>query len=237
MINYAHRGASEYAPENTLSSFYLGLLQGANGIETDVQYTRDKVLVLFHDDTLNRVTDHNGPLCDYTFEELQQVRVFGNAPHSFYDRILTLKEFLDKFSQYPIRFAMELKGEGVEEETLAAIEKAGVFDRTTFTSFRFEAIQKIKALNPAARVGWLTWNPNQTDIEQLLSIGGEEMAPNAEHITQEMMDTLRKNGLGVRAWGVTDTTLMEKMCRLNVDGMTVNFPDKLEEYLSCNTSF
>ena len=41
MINYAHRGASEYAPENTLSSFYLGLLQGANGIETDVQKTKD----------------------------------------------------------------------------------------------------------------------------------------------------------------------------------------------------
>ena len=51
MINYAHRGASEYAPENTLSSFYLGLLQGANGIETDIQRTKDGVLVLFHDDT------------------------------------------------------------------------------------------------------------------------------------------------------------------------------------------
>ena len=46
MINYAHRGASEYAPENTFSSFYLGLLQGANGIETDVQKTKDGVLVM-----------------------------------------------------------------------------------------------------------------------------------------------------------------------------------------------
>ncbi|MBQ8230566.1 MAG: glycerophosphodiester phosphodiesterase, partial [Lachnospiraceae bacterium] len=45
MINYAHRGASEYAPENTFSSFYLGLLQGANGIETDVQITKDGVPV------------------------------------------------------------------------------------------------------------------------------------------------------------------------------------------------
>lgn len=60
MINYAHRGASEYAPENTLSSFYLGLLQGANGIETDVQRTKDGVLVLFHDPTIDRVTNGNG---------------------------------------------------------------------------------------------------------------------------------------------------------------------------------
>ena len=64
MINYAHRGASEYAPENTLSSFYLGLLQGANGIETDVQRTKDGVLVLFHDNTLDRVTDSTGRVQD-----------------------------------------------------------------------------------------------------------------------------------------------------------------------------
>ena len=57
MINYAHRGASEYAPENTMSAFYLGLIYGADGIETDVQRTKDGELVLFHDDTLDRVTD------------------------------------------------------------------------------------------------------------------------------------------------------------------------------------
>lgn len=68
MINYAHRGASEYAPENTLSSFYMGLAQGANGIETDVQRTKDGVLVLFHDGTLDRATDKSGKLSDYTFE-------------------------------------------------------------------------------------------------------------------------------------------------------------------------
>lgn len=68
MVNYAHRGASEYAPENTLSSFYLGLLQGANGIETDVQRTKDGVLVLFHDDTLDRVTDGRGIISDYNFK-------------------------------------------------------------------------------------------------------------------------------------------------------------------------
>ena len=75
MINYAHRGASEYAPENTLSSFYLGLMQGANGLETDVQKTRDGVLILFHDDTLDRVTDHTGKVSDYTWEELKKVKV------------------------------------------------------------------------------------------------------------------------------------------------------------------
>ena len=75
MINYAHRGASEYAPENTLSSFYLGMIQGANGIETDVHRTKDGVLVLFHDDTLDRVSDGVGKISDYTFEELRKVKI------------------------------------------------------------------------------------------------------------------------------------------------------------------
>ena len=117
MINYAHRGASEYAPENTLSSFYLGLLQGANGIETDVQKTKDGVLVLFHDDTLDRVSNKQGKLCDYTWNELKNIEIYGNCTTGFYDRIVTLREFLERFSQYDINFAIELKGADVEEES------------------------------------------------------------------------------------------------------------------------
>lgn len=231
MINYAHRGASEYAPENTLSSFYLGLMQGANGIETDVQRTRDGALVLFHDETLDRVTDAKGPLAEYTLEELKEVKVYGNAPNGFYDRIITLKKFLEKFSTYDIRFAIELKGAEVEEESLALIKEYGVLDRTTFTSFHFDYIKKIKDLDSTARVGWLTWNPEEAEIQQLRSIGGEEMAPDAKGLTKEMMANLRNNGLGVRAWGVVNTALMRKACKMGVDGMTVNFPDKLFRYL------
>lgn len=56
-VNYAHRGASAYYPENTLSAFYAGVNMGANGIETDIHITKDDILVLFHDDELSRVTD------------------------------------------------------------------------------------------------------------------------------------------------------------------------------------
>jgi len=231
MINYAHRGASEYAPENTLSSFYLGLMQGANGIETDVRKTKDGVLVLFHDNTLDRVTDASGAVSDYTWEQLQKVKVSGNSTKGFFDRIVTLREFLEKFSHYDIKFAIELKGADVEAESLAMVKEFGIMDKTTFTSFTFDYIAKIKALEPAARVGWLTSANTDEAMEQLLQIGGEEMAPKAELITEELMEKWRNAGLGVRAWGVSGVALMKKMCRLGVDGMTVNFPDRLFEYL------
>lgn len=231
MINYAHRGASEYAPENTLSSFYLGLLQGANGIETDVRRTKDGVLVLFHDDTLDRVSDGSGKLSDYTFEELRKLKIYGNSTTGFYDRIVTLREFLEKFSQYNIQFAIELKGEGVEEDTLNMINEFGILDKTTFTSFNFDYISKIKELNSKARVGWLVGEVTDESIKKLMDIGGEELAPEAKHITEEIMEKLRNLNLGVRAWGVYNISLMKKMCTLKADGMTVNFPDRLYQYL------
>ena len=231
MINYAHRGASEYAPENTLSSFYLGLLQGANGIETDVQKTKDGVLVLFHDDTVDRVSDGTGRLCDYTLKELKELKIYGNCTTGFYDRIVTFREFLEKFSQYDIRFAIELKGADVEEDTLNMINEFGILDKTTFTSFKFDYISKIKKLNSKARVGWLIKEITDDNIKMLLDIGGEEIAPKADCITDEIMEKLRALNLGVRAWGVSKISIMKQMCDLKVDGMTVNFPDRLFEYM------
>ena len=232
IINYAHRGASEYAPENTLSSFYLGLVQGANGIETDVQRTKDGVLVLFHDDTVDRVSDGQGKLSDFTLAELEKLKIYGNNTRGFYDKILTFEEFLEKFSNYNLTFAIELKGEGVEEDTLEMIKRFGIFERTTFTSFKFDYIKKIKELDPNARVGYLTQSTCEEHIEQLIGIGGEEIAPKASELTEENIALYRSRGLGVRAWGVQSIELMKKMCALKVDGMTVNFPDRLFEYLN-----
>ena len=96
----------------------------------------------------------------------------------------------------------------------------------------FKFLEKIKGLDKCARIGVLTSDPTEERIQRLKSIGGEEMAPKAESLTPEIVENLRANGLGVRAWGVFNTELMEKMCTLKVDGMTVNFPDKLFAYLN-----
>ena len=231
MINYAHRGASDYAPENTLSSFYLGLMQGANGLETDVQKTRDGVLVLFHDETLDRVTDHKGRVCDYSFEELKKVKVYGNCATGFFDRIITLREFLEKFSDLDLNFAIELKGPDVEKETLEMVNEFDVLGKTTFTSFQYEYLEKTKKLSPAARVGWIVSEVTDEVIEKLLAIGAEEIIPKATPLTEEQVKLCRERGLGVRGCSVKTLDLMRKMCLLQVDGMTVNFPDRLHEYL------
>ena len=93
-INYAHRGASEYLPENTMFAFYTGIYMGANGIETDIQRTKDGILVLFHDDTLTRVTGESGSIGDYTLAELQNFSVRKNG---FFRQDNHLGRFSDAF--------------------------------------------------------------------------------------------------------------------------------------------
>ena len=78
-VNYAHRGASEYLPENTLLSFYTGIFMGANGIETDIRKTKDGVLVLFHDNTLERVMGESGDVESLTLEELRAFNISKNG--------------------------------------------------------------------------------------------------------------------------------------------------------------
>lgn len=233
-ITYAHRGASEYAPENTLSSFYLGVSMGANGIETDVQRTKDGVLVLFHDDTLDRVTGRSGRIGDYTYEALSQMRV-RNEKTNTEDIITTMDDFLRYFGFRDLTFAIELKETGIEEDVLALLDKYGMREKTVITSFKFECIETVKKLRPDYRVGWLTVEFDEEKLSRMKAIGGEELCPKAEHLTPELVKAWHEMGYNVRAWGVANTDIMKHACECGADGMTVNFPDLLVKYKNENS--
>ncbi|MBE5743668.1 MAG: hypothetical protein E7358_03010 [Clostridiales bacterium] len=228
-INYAHRGAPSYCPENTLMSFYTGVYMGANGIETDVQETKDGVLVLFHDDTLERVTGEKGSIKDYTFSELQNFWVYnGNLK----DKIVTFEEFLQKFKDYDLTFAIELKVEGVHSKTADMIKKYGVEDKVIVTSFEFDYIKSIKEYSKNLRVGYLTIDVNNEIIEKLKSIDGYEICPEGKMVTPENVKKWKSLGFGVRAWGISNEQIMKDVYKAGVDGMTVNFPDKLSKFIN-----
>ena len=228
-INYAHRGASTYCPENTMLSFYTGVQMGANGIETDVQRTKDGILVLFHDDTITRVTGKPGAVADYTYEELRSFDVNTGA---LSDKIPTFEEFLRAFSHFDLTFAIELKVGGVETDTAALIYKYGLEDRVVITSFSFDYIAKMKEVAPELKIGYLTSKTDKETTDKLLALGAYEICPKAETLTKELVNEWHSLGLGVRAWGVFNTELMKTAYELGVDGMTVNFPDKLVELMN-----
>lgn len=227
-INYAHRGASEYYPENTALSFRKGLEMGANGIETDVQKTKDGVVVLFHDDTLNRVTGQSGSIANYTYSELLE---FDVVKGELKEKIISFEDFLKEFGKEDITFAIELKVTGVAKETAQLIYKYGVQDKVIITSFKFDALMEMKECAPDLRRGYLIFQLDEKTKKEIETLELYEICPNGGTVTKEEVAEYHEKGYGVRAFGMTNVDIMKATIAKGVDGMTVNFPDKLTEYL------
>ena len=229
-ITYAHRGASEYWPENTLSSFYAGIDMGADGVETDVQRTKDGVLVIFHDKTLERVTGESGCIQDYTYDEISAFFVH-NEKYGRKDKIITLEEFLHFIGCRDLTFAIEIKDEGIAKDVIDMLDKYNMKEKTIITSFIYSELEAAYATGKGYRLGYLYENTTDEIIDKLKKIEAFQACPIAESVTPELLKTLHDNGLECRAWGVFDTDIMKRTCDAGVDGgMTVNFPDKLIEY-------
>lgn len=231
-VNYAHRGASEYTPENTLLAFYTGMYMGANGIETDVQMTKDGVLVLFHDDTIIRLTGAEGSIRDYTLEQLRQFTFENNG---LKDKIVVLEDFLQQFGWRDITFAIEIKQAGIESKVVDMIRKYGIESKTVVTSFMLDSVRATKEYAPGQKVGLLTKVVNDELLAELKAIGAEQLCPRATDVTAETVARWHAEGFEVRAWGVKDEILMRQVYDAGAEGMTVNFPDKLTNYIAQKT--
>ena len=231
-VNYAHRGASEYTPENTLLAFYTGVYMGANGIETDVQMTKDGSLVLFHDDTILRLTGAPGSVRDYTLEQLRQF-TFENK--GLTDKIVVFEDFLQQFGWRDLTFAIEIKQAGIEDKTVDMIRKYGIQSKTIVTSFMLDSVRATKQYAPEQKVGFLTREINDEMLQQLKDMGAEQFCPEAPDVTAETVARWHAQGFEVRAWGVKDEGLMRQVYDAGAEGMTVNFPDKLTKYIAEKT--
>lgn len=231
--NLAHRGASSYAPENTLAAFYKAIETGANGIELDLRYTKDKVIVVIHDATVDRTTNSSGLVADFTWEQLRNLDA-GSwfSPKYKGERMVTFKQFLHYFSSKPLSFAVELKERGLEDEVCGLLHEHQLANRCTVTSFDFDILKTVRSIDSQMNIGFLTQIIDQMTIERIVEINGQQICPHAEKVTADAVRLAKASGLTVRAWGVKNEELMQHAYHCKVDGMTINFPDKLEQLLS-----
>ena len=228
-VNYAHRGASDYAPENSTIAFSLGLYMGANGIEMDVRRTADGKLIVYHDRTLKRrlgILEH--PVCEETYEQMHD---FNFTTGDLTDKILTLEEYFHLFGFQDVRFAVELKDAGIAAEVFALLKKYDMLQKTTVTSFELDYLAQMRAVDKKIKLGYLTEEVTPEILEKLYALQVEELCPKACLITAENVRLWHRAGFNVRAWGVKDEETMKAVYDACADGMTVNFPDKLKAYI------
>lgn len=153
-INYAHRGASSYAPENTISAFIKAIQLGANGIELDLQKTKDGEIVIFHDDIVDNKSNGKGKISDYNYNELLKldfVSWFNNQS----EKIVLFNDFAKKFLRKDLTFAIELKVQGIEKETLEIINKYKSHDNIYITSFIYDTLENMRKIDKNIKLSWL----------------------------------------------------------------------------------
>ena len=229
----AHRGASSYAPENTLAAFDLALEMGARDIELDVDFTSDGHIVVIHDDTVDRTTNGSGPVTSHTLAALRGFDAgswFG--PQFAGERIPTFDEVLARYKGRA-HIHTEIKGRSpsLSRRTADLIRRHGMEGEVTITSFQKVRLEEMRAYAPEFPMGWLVREVSDPIIEQAHAMGVTQFCPRADLVTPELVRRLHAEGFVARAWGVTTEELMQQVVQAGADGMTVNFPDKLIAYL------
>lgn len=149
----AHRGFSARYPENTMDAFQAAHKFGADGIELDVQLTKDGIPVIIHDETLDRTTNGTGYVKDYTLEELKQWNTGTKTNHDHFISIPSLEEYFEWVKQTSLITNIELKNgiilyEGIEEAVLSLIGAYQLESRVILSSFNHYSLAKVAKLNP-----------------------------------------------------------------------------------------
>jgi glycerophosphoryl diester phosphodiesterase len=227
--NIAHRGASGYEPENTRAAFDLAVSMGATAIETDLRQTVDGALVLFHDATVDRVTNGQGPVDDYTLAELRRLTVGTSAAETGpRNQILTLTELLDEYAaQLPL--VLEIKDARVTEPVVRAVVDRGLLDRVVVTSFLWYPLLDARELSPRLQIGFLTPSFDDDIVHRAARRGFQQICPHVSRLTAGQVQLAHDHGLMVRAWGIDDRRQIDLLYETGADGATVNWPDWLRD--------
>jgi glycerophosphoryl diester phosphodiesterase len=240
-----HRGAAGYAPENTFASFDYALALAVDGLETDIRATRDGVLVLLHDATVDRTTDGTGAITELTWDQVRRldaaarftpaVPATGARPgvpprpplHDVRPQpIPRLDEFLDRYSGRTT-FRLELKQPGVEAEVLRLVRARDLMEASVFTSFQPDILRALRQAAPEAQLAYLSSARvfDEGVIQTALELGVNEVAPRAELAQAPLVARARAAGLRVWAWGVKDLDTLRRAVAAGIGGCTLDYPD------------
>ena len=227
---FGHRGAMAYAPMNTLAAFELAREQGANGVELDVQLSRDGQLVVIHDHTVDATTDGQGNVCDLSLAELRRLDAGSWFSDVFSgERIPTLDEVFAEFGK-TLLINVEIKSaqdesSDIEETVAACIRQHGLQERIIVSSFDHGTLRRFRAVCPEVAIGFLHGPISASDIDGLVAdLPHEARHPWHDMIDAEYMDWASENGFYVNAWTVNDAQRAKELQRIGVKGIITDEP-------------
>lgn len=241
---YAHRGASGYAPENTLEAFELAAKMGADGVELDVHVAKDGELVVAHDEAVDRVANGTGLICRMTTAELKRLRF--NRTHPEYEKatIPTLREVFELLKPTGLKINVELKNsyivyENLEEKCLRLADDMGMSDRILYSSFNHHSMLRMKTIDKNIPCGLLYEATMIESWNYAHRLGVNAIHPHFSELQVEgEADQAHALGLQVNVWTVNEEEDIVKCLRAGADILIGNYPDralKLRDKVGINT--
>ena len=228
---WGHRGAASCAPENTLESFALAESQGADGIELDIQLSRDGQIVVCHDETLDRVSSGSGNVKDHTLAELKALEFNKTHPEYAHARIPTLQEVYELVRPTRMLINVELKTgvyhyDGIVDKVLELTAAEGMEDRVIYSSFNHYSLVELKKKNPAVRTG-LLYSDQAIDVHTYARkvVGADALHPALYHM-QDLAYVKKAHALGLatRVWTVDEELYIKMLLQMGVEGIITNRP-------------
>lgn len=228
----AHRGFSGRYPENTLRSFSEALKLPVDAIELDVRRTKDKVLVVIHDETVDRTTNGKGRVRDLTWDEIRKLDAGSWKSDEFTgEKVPRLEEALELINGQKVVF-LEIKEPETTEQVIETIRRFDAFSWVKIGSFHPQAIAKAKKLAPeisssligSAKVG----ASDETFVEffkEALRNGANSITVNYAGLTPERIHYCHQRCIFVGTWTVNDAELAKRMIEMGVDAIASDFPD------------
>lgn len=233
---WAHRGASGYAPENTIKAFQMAVDMGADGVELDVQMSRDGQLVVIHDERIDRVSDGTGAVKDYTLRELKSFDFSKTHPECGREEIPTLKEVYELLKDTELEINVELKTgvifyDHIEERVLELTEYMGMQERVWYSSFNHYTIRRLNQMRNNLKTGILYVDGIYEPYNYAETVGAIALHPSVNNLKYpEVVQKAHEKGQKVHVWTVNTEEQMKMCATLGVDAVIGNYPDKAREF-------
>ena len=229
---WAHRGASAYAPENTLEAFELAIRMGADGVELDVHVSADNELMVIHDETVNRTSNGRGRVVDQTCAALKKWD-FSNGMADYENiKIPTLREVYELIRPSGLFVNVEMKSDiiiywGVWEKLIALEREMGMQGRVLYSSFNHYVLRELRKVDADAKIGLLYGGAIVDPWIYAEYMQANALHPNCGAVLgyMDMIEACTKRGIAINTWTVDDPAAMQQLSRAGVHTLITNKPD------------
>lgn len=235
---FAHRGFSGKYPENTMLAFKKAIEAGADGIELDVQLTKDGEVVIIHDETVDRTTNGKGLVVDFTYKELKKLDASYIFTNKFgFNSIPTLREYFELVKNLDFTTNIELKTGvneyiGIEKKVYELIKEFKLEKKVIISSFNHFSILRMKEIAPELKYGFLseTWIIDAGKYCKKYDISCYH--PHFKNLTPEVIYELKENNIEINTWTVNNKEDIEYLISKKIDILIGNYPDLMKEILN-----